>query len=285
MLQFYQYISNLNLYYQNWIQYNNFFRNMSVHRPNLPETIWCLQPPFDDLNFWTQCTITTRNNYKPKCQTTSWMRNNTTRNSRERIQVHLQWSIPGWKIITWCHPKSSSTLQKRRKNLCQLPCPQSPHQNRHQHLVVCVPSAPPPTTNPGAGFVGEIKFPGGKIYYQKQIIIVFFEAKFSNMYPVGMLFDVSGSQVRMLNPTWNEAVLKWKHTKNQDPKMWTNALYQTTKSHAKKEQQCKIDWSNNANQREEAENTGRDHWIEAAEYWELEIERIQQGLEADEREK
>ena len=121
---------------------------MSVHRPNLPQTIWCLQPPFDDLNFWTRCTITTRNNYKPKCQTTSQTRNNTTRNSRERIQVHLQWSITGQKIITWHHPKSSSTLQKRRKNLCWLPCPQSPHQTRRRHLVVCVPSAPPPYYKP-----------------------------------------------------------------------------------------------------------------------------------------
>ena len=143
----------------------------------------------------------------------------------------------------------------------------------------------PPTTNPGAGFVGQIKFPGGEIYYQKQIIILFFKAKFTNMYPVGMLFDVSGSQVRMLNPTWNEAVLKQKHAKNQDPKMWQHTLFQTTKSHTNKQRQCEIDWSNNANQREEAKNTRRDHWIQAAEYWELEIERIQQGLKADEREK
>ena len=79
--------------------------------------------------------------------------------------------------------------------------------------------SPTPTPNPGQGFVGEIKIPGGKIYYQKQIIIIFFEANFTNMYPVEMLFDAFDSQVGMLNPTWNEAVLKQKHAKNWDPKM------------------------------------------------------------------
>ena len=52
----------------------------------------------------------------------------------------------------------------------------------------------PYTSNPGQPFIGEIKIPGGKIYYQKQIIIIFFEAKFINMYPIGMLFDASDSQ-------------------------------------------------------------------------------------------
>ena len=137
----------------------------------------------------------------------------------------------------------------------------------------------PSTSNPGQSFVGEIKIPGDKIYYQKQFIIIFFEAKFINMYPIGMLFDTSHSQVRLLNPTWNEAVLKQKHTKNPDPKMWKNALFQTTRSHAQKENQCKIDWINNSNQRQEAENHGRDTWIEAAEYWESEIERIQEEIE------
>ena len=83
----------------------------------------------------------------------------------------------------------------------------------------------PSTSNPGQSFVGEIKIPGGKIYYQKQIIIIFFEAKFTNMYPIGILFDTSHSKVRLLNPTWNEAVLKQKHTKNRDPNMWKNALF------------------------------------------------------------
>ena len=114
----------------------------------------------------------------------------------------------------------------------------------------------PSTSNPGQSFVGEIKIPGGKIYYQKQIIIIFFEAKFINMYPIGMLFDASHSQVRLLNPTWNKAVLKQKHTKNRDPKMWKNALFQTTRSHTQKENQCKIDWIKNSNQRQEAKIVG-----------------------------
>ena len=137
----------------------------------------------------------------------------------------------------------------------------------------------PLTPNRGQGFVGEIKIPGGKIYYQKQIIIIFFEANFTNMYPVGMLFDASDSQVRLLNPTWNKAVLKQKHTKNRDPKMWKNALRQTTKSYAQKQQQCEIDWINKANEREEAENPGRDTWIQSAEYWESQIKRMEEEIE------
>ena len=71
----------------------------------------------------------------------------------------------------------------------------------------------PSTSNPGQSFVGEIKIPGGK--NQKEIIIIFFKAKFINiLYPIGMLFNASHSQVRLLNPTWNEAVLKQKHIKN-----------------------------------------------------------------------
>ena len=135
------------------------------------------------------------------------------------------------------------------------------------------------TSNPRQSFVGEIKIPGGNIYYQKQIIIIFFEAKFINMNPIGMLFDASHSQVGLLNPTWNKAVLKQKHAKNQDPKMWKNALFQTTRSHTQKENQCKINWIKNSNQRQEAKNCRRDTWIEAAEYWESEIERIQEEIE------